>query len=330
MNSIYRKTGFITWFSVLLAIIAVCFILALDVMKGPNLLKVSFPNVGTLILQEPVSMDGVQIGEVAAIEYTTVANPDYPEASDDSTIENALVTLELYKRQKLPEDSRIVNFNHSLMGARMIFIQRGESGKNMDVSKIQRGYFDEGVAEMLHKAEELLNLVRKYHNIVIMLDQGTDSTISLSEFYQGKLRPFFQKYTGYLEEMAKVEKQIMEKVEIANRSASKFASFAEKLADDFPEMVKKTEALLNQMETGMKIVEELMDGIHAQMAQLEKDDNIMNKLVYQRDIFEDLKKLNEKLNILVSFIRGDGISDIINFWENIHIMGPNPTRGNRE
>ena len=51
-------------------------------------------------------MRGVEVGRVISIR-----------AADSG----AVATLELYRQTRLPKDSRFVNFNYSLFGARMVW-----------------------------------------------------------------------------------------------------------------------------------------------------------------------------------------------------------------
>jgi ABC-type transporter Mla subunit MlaD len=322
----YRKAGFIACFAILLAALGAILILMFDVMRGPHLLKVRFPNVGTLILQEPVAMGGVQVGDVVGIEYTRSPNPDYPENSPDSLIEAALVTLELYKRLKIPKDSRITNFNHSMMGARMILIEVGESSEHMDLNEYQQGYFIEGIAEKMHRAVDLLQLVQRNQEVFNDLRYGTDTTESFQEIYNNTLKPFFNEYAIKIEEMKIAAYKMNRRADQAAALTGKVSNLAQKMGRGIPKMVENTDSLLNDIQVVLNMVGENMQAIESSIELLTKEDNFAHRLIYQRDIFESLKKINQGLNTLILFVKKEGLSDIISFWQNVHILGRNPTK----
>ena len=330
MENIYRKIGFVAWFSILLAVLAVCFILALDVWKGPHLLKVSFPNVGTLILQEPVLLHGVNVGLVAGIEYTRVPNPDFPEAAKDSTREAALVTIEFDKRLKLPRDSKIINFNHSMMGARLIFIEMGKDSEDMDFDEIQEGIFREGIAEMLHKTVKLLHLVQRYQKLLTALSEGTDSTVSVFEFYDNSFKPFFEKYSLFVDEMLQSGEETKARVEMAKKYTGQLASFSSIVETGLLEIAGKTEFLLREIGDALEAVDRMAEKIKAQVALMSREESVLRKLIYERDLFESLKKLNNSLNAVVKVLHREGVKDVIDFWENVHILGRNPSKRRQE
>ncbi|MBF0429731.1 MAG: MCE family protein [Fibrobacteria bacterium] len=311
MEKTYRKLGYITCFVVLIVTSVVSLKMASDLLKGPHLVKVQFANVGTLIPQEPVSMDGVNVGEVADIQYA-------PEA--------AIVTLEFYKRLSIPKDSRILNFNHSLMGARMIFIERGSSPEPMDFNTLQQGSFDNGIAEMLHQAEALLTMVLKYREVAELFALGKDSVVSFPHFFNKTLRPFFKDLNQTLTDINDVEKDLKEKANLALKFSKEITTLINSNKNTIPDMTRKTQKVLLTTAKILEQTDSLMIKVKENVKLITEDDNLAHKLIYQKEAFKTLEALNNSLNSLVLLLRAEGLSGLINFWTNVNIIGTNPTQ----
>ena len=122
-----------------------------------RLIRVHFPELGTLMEDDPVLQEGVAVGRVRTLDVDGI---------------QSMVELEMFRIGSLPEDSRFVNFNHSLMGARMVVLVPGQSDLKMDERMIQDGRFAGGVAETVHRVDDLLNLVISLRKETIRIFTG--------------------------------------------------------------------------------------------------------------------------------------------------------------
>lgn len=311
MDKKIRRLGWLTCGVISLLALALSFRLWLDVHRGSELVKVRFNNVGTLIRQDPVSMNGVTIGWVRDITYTGDA---------------ALVTLEFFKRLDIPKDSRIVNFNHSLMGARMIFIDVGSSHEKMEVSEVQQGVFDEGIAEMLYKSDILIQLVKTYQNLFHQMLHGDVSQASLIGLYRDKWLPLAGKFdtlTGQISEWQTVA------IRLANEGHKDLAAVHNTIDSAKPmlrSIEQTTNQLINTTENQLNSLDSLLIQVKAMQAELQNPHGIAGKLIYQGDIMLSLYDFNHKLNGLLQLLSEDGVSDLIHLWRNVHVIGTNPTK----
>ena len=81
-------------------------------------INVSFNNIGTLIVGDPVRISGVKVGRVKEISLR---------------FKDVLVVLEIDERFPVPKDSRVIIQSMGIMGERMVTIVLG----TMDESKNQ-------------------------------------------------------------------------------------------------------------------------------------------------------------------------------------------------
>lgn len=106
---------------------------------GPSV-RVRFPEISTLSEGDPVVENGVEAGRVERIRLEG---------------DGAVVVLRLDHRALPARDARFVNFSHSLMGARKVWIRPGASPLPLDTSRVQDGVFVPGLPETLHKVRDL-------------------------------------------------------------------------------------------------------------------------------------------------------------------------------
>src|SRR4051812_16187015 len=110
MENTARIAGYSVALAILAGMLSVIFILREGVLFPHNRVKVAFPSIGTLMEDDPVKSRGVEVGRVASIE------------AGNGT---AVATLELYRRVTLPKDTRFINYNYSMFGARMVIMVPG-------------------------------------------------------------------------------------------------------------------------------------------------------------------------------------------------------------
>jgi ABC-type transporter Mla subunit MlaD len=134
----------------LIGLVLAAAFLVREVARSPRLIRVHFPEIATLSPGDPVVQGGVQVGAIESIRL------DSSGAGTD-----ALVTLELFHHRPLARDARFLNFSHSLMGARKVWILAGASPHPLDESKVQKGLFAPGLAETLHKVDSLVVVIAR-------------------------------------------------------------------------------------------------------------------------------------------------------------------------
>jgi ABC-type transporter Mla subunit MlaD len=123
-----------------------------------------FPQVSTLQDGDPVKINGVKMGKVAAIEL------------NDNAVR---VTLKLDKGVKLPKDSEVRIQNIGLMGERQVGILLGKSSEAWPPGSELHGLLDAGIAEAMGIAGEV---AVESEVLVHSLRTIVDSTVGKPEF----------------------------------------------------------------------------------------------------------------------------------------------------
>jgi len=268
-----------------------------------TLVQVEFPSVGTLIEDDPVTLKGVEVGRVDRIER----GPRGP-----------LVTLELYKRMSLPRDTRFINYNYSLFGARMVVLSPGRSPEALDPGAVQQGFFVTGVAESIHKVEELLRIVVEYKGLADGLDRGGDGRLSFRQLLDSRIYPALDGFTAFAERLEKLERKASGDLDGMARTSAEVRRWSGAMAQGSDTLVAQAQATLDRVArlTAQTVV--MLDGLEKLVLASQDTSGLPGKLLAQRDLYERTLSLSHALHDLLRQVKEQGLKDIIHFWRNIH------------
>lgn len=268
-----------------------------------TLIQVEFPTVGTLIEDDPVTLKGVEVGRVDRLER----GPRGP-----------IVTLELYKRLTLPRDTRFINYNYSLFGARMVVLAPGRSPEALDPGAVQQGYFVSGVAESIHKVEELLRIVVEYKGLADRLERGGDSALSFRQLLETRIYPALDGFTEFAERLESLERRASGDLDGMARTSDEVRKWSGAMAQSSDTLVAKAQATLDRVArlTAQTVV--LLDGLEKLVLASQDTTGMPGKLLAQRDLYERTLTLSHALHDLLKHLKEQGLKDIIHMWRNIH------------
>jgi hypothetical protein len=304
MEKSARLVGYLLAFSALTALLVVVALLQDGNLFLRTLVKVAFPSAGTLMVDDPVKVRGVEVGRVERIE----AGPDGP-----------IITLELYKRTTLPADTRFVNFNYSLFGARMIVLLPGSGAEPMDMQAVQQGVFTTGVTETIHKVDELLRTVVEYQSLARRLDQGNDTALSFQQVLSTRVYPALEEFTAFAHKLEALESRAASDLEVLARTSGQVRAWSAAMAHGTDTLVVKAQATVERLSllTAQTVV--LLDGLERLMLASGDSSTILGQVLAHRDLYERSLTLSHVLHDLLLQVRNQGLKDIIHFWRNVKI-----------
>lgn len=272
-------------------------------------LQVSFPTMGSLMEDDPVRLRGVEIGRVDRIER----GPDGP-----------VVTLELYKRMKLPRDSRFVNFNYSLFGARMVVLVPGKSPDPMDYDVVQAGHFTTGVAETIHRVDQLLRTVVEYQGLAARLDKGNDTALSFQQILSTQVYPALDEFGIFAKRLEDLEQRASSDLEVLARASSQVHRYSTIMSAGTDTLVTKAQLTLERLATLTAQTTLILNGLEKIMLASQDTSVLAGKILAQRDLYERSLILAHVLHDLLQEVKTRGLKDIIHFWRNVHFGRSRP------
>ena len=308
-----EKYARITGYATALAILVGCLSLVAGLREGLLLphhrMQVRFPAIGTLMEDDPVKMRGVAVGRVASIRAQGG---------------EAIATLEFFGRAPFPEDSRFINYNYSLFGARMVILVPGDSPRPMDGKRVQTGYFSAGVSESIHRVEELLLTVSEYKRLSQRLETGSDSTLSVQGFLATRVYPVLHEFGALVKQMDTLQAAAgaqLDRLETASAGMDRLGRGLSAQSDTLVLRAEKTLARLALLTAQSTAV---LQSLETLVAAGQDSSRGAGRILAGRELYDRALAVTHAMEDMLKVLREDGLTDAIHFWRNVHFRKRSP------
>lgn len=304
-----RIVGYSVALAILAGMLGLVALLQEGLMFSHNRVKVRFPAIGTLMQDDPVKLRGVQIGRVASIEPAR---------------DGAVATLEFFHRDPIVRGSRFINYNYSLFGARMVILVPGAGAEAIDPDSIQPGDFSSGVAETIHKVEDLMRTVVEYKRLSTRLERGTDSTRSIQEILTTQVYPVLEEFGALTRDMERLQNAAGAELDRISAASAGVDRFGRNLAAQSDTLVLRANRTLARLALLTTQATAVLHGLEQIVLACEDTSKGASRFLVQRDLYDRTLALTHALQDLLKVVREDGLTDAIHFWRNVHIRWRNP------
>lgn len=309
MERYARLAGYCVALAMLAALLFLVSMLRDGILFPHNRIRVAFPAIGTLMEDDPVKLQGVQVGRVAGIE------------SVDGT---AIATLEFFHRTPIMQGSRFINFNYSLFGARMVILVPGESGKPIDKSRVQQGDFSSGVAETIHKVEDLLVTVMEYKKLSSRLELGSDTSMSIQEFLSQRVYPVLEEFGAFTRDLEMIQSRAGAHLDRLSDASVEVNRFGRDLSAGTDTLVLRANRTLAQLAILTSQATIVLKGLEEIVIASQDTSNGASRFLVQREMYDQALSLTHALQDILKIAKKDGLSDAIHFWRNVHFRWRKP------
>ncbi len=240
---------------------------------------VYFDDVGGLEARDPVTVAGVDAGEVGAV----VLEP-----------ERVRVEVLIDDRIELYDDAVAEIFTIGLMGEKYIAISRGTSGNVLPPGSVLRGKYKAGMAEAIAGAgymiEELAETVRAFRALVETEGQGASlaATMRRMDELTAEILAILRENRAAVKSTAASMERISADVD------SVFGSRKKTIArgiDDFANAAARLDSITVSVEAVMRAIEE--------------GRGTAGMLVYEKSLHEDLERVLDNISALIEDIKAD-------------------------
>ena len=241
---------------------------------------VVFPNVGSLSAGDAVSVSGVMKGKVKKIELYQG---------------DVLVHFTLEKDVVLKKDARFTVMNIGLMGERFMAVETGKSDTLLALTPHPHGYYDTGIPEVMGMMGRMMDEVRQ-------LVEALRGSIA-SPGYLDKLTSIVEQAEDMSKRMNRLLAKNEDKVNTAfddlSRAASQLKTTIAKNAQIF-------DSTLGNLHTASQKITPLVEGLDSLRLsfsriaeQIEKQEGTLGKLVYDRTLYDQMRKTTRDLDSLI-------------------------------
>ena len=278
------KVGLVILAAIALLIYGIIWIRGTRIGQKTYPVAVVFSNVGSLSAGDPVSVSGVLKGKVKKIELYKG---------------DVLVHFTLERDVILKKDARFTVMNIGLMGERFVAVETGKSDTLLPLTPYPHGFYDTGIPEVMG-----------------MMGRMMDEVKQLVEALRGSIASpgYLNKLTSIVEQaeetskrlnrmLAKNEGKVNTAFDDLSRAASQLKTTIAKNAESF-------DSTLNNLHTASQKITPLVEGLDSLRLsfrriseQIEKQEGTLGKLVFDRTLYDQMRKTTRDLDSLILDVR---------------------------
>ena len=295
-TALYFSVGLVVILALIILVFGIFFLNEKDPRETFNTFHLRFTQVSTLVLDDPVKVNGVKLGKVEAIELSG---------------HRVVVTIRLRTDVKIPKDSEIRVQNIGIMGERQIGIILGDKTEYYAPGDTITGQFDAGIAEAIGLAGELCDSTKV---LLESVKNALNQTIVNPDF-QERFKTLLVK-AETLEDRAitmlnTTDPQLKKSLVGLNQVVEKVDALLDGVKPPIDNMFANTDKVMSDAD---KLIGEL-EGVTNHLDELivkvqtkiDSKDNTVGILLNDRTLHDDLVKTVHSADSLVRVILHDGL-----------------------
>ena len=298
-SALYLSVGLVVLLAIVILIFGVFFLNEKDPRETFNHFYLRFSQVSTLVLDDPVKVNGVKLGKVENIELAG---------------HRVVVTIRLRTDVKIPKDSEIRVQNIGIMGERQIGMILGDSTTYYAPGDTITGQFDAGIAEALGLAGEVCDSTKV---LLESVKAALNGTIASPDF-QDRFKAILVKAENLEDRMMNLvnttDPQLKKSLAGLNEVTVKVGELVDgvkppidNLFAGADKVMVNANSLITELEGVTKHLDELI-------ARVQSTDNTVGTLLHDRTLHDDLVKTVHSADSLFRVILHDGLDVNVDFF----------------
>ena len=302
-TALYFSVGLVVILALIILVFGIFFLNEKDPRETFNTFYLRFTQVSTLVLDDPVKVNGVKLGKVESIELSG---------------HRVVVKVRLRTDVKIPKDSEIRVQNIGIMGERQIGIILGDETNYFNPGDTITGQFDAGIAEAIGLAGELCDSTKV---LLESVKHALNQTIVNPDF-QERFKTLLVK-AEMLEDRAitmlnTTDPQLKKSLAGLNQVVVKVNELMDGVRPPIDNMFANTDKVMGNAD---KLIGEL-EGVTNHLDELivkvqtkiNSKDNTVGILLNDRTLHDDLVKTVHSADSLVRVILNDGLDINVDFF----------------
>lgn len=299
-NSVlYFSVGLVVLLAIVILVFGMFFLNEKDPRETFHTYYLRFTQVSTLVLDDPVKVNGVKMGKVEDISLAG---------------HRVVVRIRLRTDVKIPKDSEIRVQNIGIMGERQIGMILGDAESYWAPGDTINGQFDAGIAEALGLAGEVCDSTKV---LLESVKSALNGTIANPEF-QDRFKTLLVKAEGLEDRLMTMvnttDPQLKKSLASLNEVMGKVDALVEGvkppldgLFANADKVIGNADGLVGELEGVTKHLDELI-------AKVQSKDNTVGVLLSDRKLHDDLVKTVHSADSLFRVILHDGLDVNVDFF----------------
>lgn len=302
-SALYFSVGLVVLLAVIVLVFGIFFLNEKDPRETFNTFHLRFTQVSTLVIDDPVKINGVKLGKVESIELSG---------------HRVVVTIRLRTDVKIPKDSEIRVQNIGIMGERQIGMILGDENNYFAPGDTIDGKFDAGIAEALGLAGEVCDSTKV---LLESVKAALNGTIANPDF-QERFKVLLNKAEGLEDrlmvlvqttdpQLKKTLNGLSDATGRVNELVNGVKPPIDSLFGGADKVMANANGLISELEGVTKHLDELVAKVQAKTF---AKDNTVGLLLNDRALHDELIKTMHSADSLFRIILKDGLDINVDFF----------------
>ena len=292
-NSVlYFSVGLVVLLAIVILVFGMFFLNEKDPRETFNTFYLRFTQVSTLVLDDPVKVNGVKMGKVEDISLAG---------------HRVVVRIRLRTDVKIPKDSEIRVQNIGIMGERQIGMILGDAESYFAPGDTINGQFDAGIAEALGLAGEVCDSTKV---LLESVKEALNGTIANPDF-QERFRTLLTKAEGLEDRLMTMvnttDPQLKKSLNSLNEVMGKVDALVEGVKPPIDNLFSNADKVIGNADGLVKELEGVTKHLDDLIAKVQSKDNTVGILLSDRKLHDDLVKTVHSADSLFRVILQDGL-----------------------
>ncbi|MBR2059294.1 MAG: MCE family protein [Fibrobacter sp.] len=291
-SALYFSVGLVVLLAIVILVFGMFFLNEKDPRETFNTFYLRFTQVSTLVLDDPVKVNGVKMGKVEDISLAG---------------HRVVVRIRLRTDVKIPKDSEIRVQNIGIMGERQIGMILGDEEAYFAPGDTINGQFDAGIAEALGLAGEVCDSTKVLLESVKSALNGTIANPDFQERFRTLLTKAENLEDRLMTMVNTTDPQLKKSLASLNEVMGKVDALVDGVKPSIDNLfanadktIGHADALVGQLEGVTKHLDDLI-------AKVQSKDNTVGILLSDRKLHDDLVKTVHSADSLFRVILHDGL-----------------------
>ena len=280
-KNIEFRVGFFSIIAVLILVICYSWFTGVMENRKYTTVKVHFENAGNLEIGSDVTINGVKKGRVKDLQV-----------SSDGVIMHLLAELDF----PLQEGTEFYILESNLMGDVLVEIIPGKGKGTLNLVEIQTGKKSYGLTKLVAELSKVVNSLESMMNGIYDNDgflQNLRAVVDTSLVIVSKMNSSYNRNSKEVEKL------------IANTSAisENLARLISENEENITETITQTADVMKEIKITLSEMEKASGNIQAITEKILQEDNSLNKLITEKELYENLLRATANLDSLLKDIK---------------------------
>ncbi len=298
-SALYFSVGLVVLLAIVILVFGVFFLNEKDPRETFNTFYLRFTQVSTLVLDDPVKVNGVKLGKVEDISLAG---------------HRVVVRIRLRTDVKIPKDSEIRVQNIGIMGERQIGMILGDSTQYFAPNDTIDGQFDAGIAEAIGLAGEVCDSTKV---LLESVKQALNGTIANPEF-QDRFKTLLAKAETLGDRLMSMvnttDPQLKKSLDGLNQVTAKVGELVDGVKPPIDNMFAGADKVMNNANSLISDLEGVTKHLDELIAKVQSKDNTVGTLLADKTLHDDLVKTVHSADSLFRVILHDGLDVNVDFF----------------